>query len=102
MNYWRLPLSIFFLSFGVVFGDAPHNKQAPQSVVKQPEGWSVDVGGSYTWMSLSTPPTYTGSTGGVLAKISYQVPDAFFGQARSFYNSCLGHPIGPLLQIANI
>ncbi len=50
---------------------------------------------AYTWMSFSTPPTYSGSTGGVLGKVSYQVPDSFFGQARSFYN------IGPLSSSIN-
>ncbi|MDE3055627.1 MAG: hypothetical protein KGI80_02895 [Verrucomicrobiota bacterium] len=46
-------------------------------------------------MTFSTPPTYSGSTGGVLGKITYQMPDAFFGQARSFYN------IGPLSSSIN-
>ncbi len=59
------------------------------------EGWSVDVGGDYTWMSLSTPPTYSGSTGGIVGKLSYQTPSAFFGQARSIYN------LGPLSSSEN-
>ena len=56
----------------------------------KPEGWSFDLGGAYTWISLSTPPTYTGSTGEILGKLTYQKPNEFFGQARTFYN------IGPL------
>jgi len=51
-----------------------------------PEGWSFDVGGSYTWMDFSTPPTYSGNTGGVAGKITYQKAWQAFGQARSFYN----------------
>ena len=43
----------------------------------------------------STPPTYSGPTGGVLGKVTYQVPDSFFGQARSYYN------IGPLSSSIN-
>jgi hypothetical protein len=46
-------------------------------------------------MSFTTPPTYTGSTGGVLAKLTYQRADEFFGQARSFYN------LGPLSSSLN-
>jgi hypothetical protein len=46
-------------------------------------------------MSFSTPPTYSDSTGGVLGKVTYQVPDSFFGQARSYYN------IGPLSSSVN-
>jgi hypothetical protein len=70
----------------------PPKKQVapPREMVYQPKGWSLDVGGAYTWISFSTPPTYTGNTGGVLGKLTYQTPDAFFGSLRSFYN------IGPL------
>ena len=53
---------------------------------KDPQGWSLDVGGQYTWMSFSTPPTFSGSTGGVEGKLTYQEPKAFFGQVRSTYN----------------
>ncbi len=60
-----------------------------------PDGWSIDLGGQYTWMSFSTPPTYTGSTGGVVGKLTYQVPWAFFGQARTVYN------LGPLSSSLN-
>lgn len=61
----------------------------------KPEGWSLDIGGTYTWMSFTTPPTYSGSTGGVLGKVTYQKPWAFFGQGRSFYN------LGPLSSSTN-
>jgi hypothetical protein len=52
----------------------------------KPQGWSLDLGGTYTWMSLTTPPTYSGSTGGFQAKVTHQKPWSVFGQARSFYN----------------
>jgi len=52
-----------------------------------PHGWSFDLGGQYTWLSFTTPPTFKGSTGGAQARITYQEPDAFFGQLRSVYNS---------------
>ena len=62
-------------------------KEAPQSeVVLEPFGWSFDLGGQYTWMNFTTPPTFTGSTGGPQGKIAYQKPFAFFGQIRSVYN----------------
>ena len=61
----------------------------------KPEGWSLDVGGAYTWISFSTPPTYSGNTGGVQGKLTYQRSNAFFGQARSFYN------LGPLSKSLN-
>lgn len=62
---------------------------------ERPVGWSVDVGGTYTWMSFSTPPTYSGSTGGIQGKLTYQAYNAPFGQARSFFN------IGPLSSSLN-
>ena len=92
---WQWFLSIFLFLVGAVFGALPPNKQTPQSNITPPQGWSFDIGGSYTWISFSTPPTYSGSAGSVLGKISYQVPDSFFGQARSFYN------IGPLSSSIN-
>lgn len=52
----------------------------------KPEGFSFDVGGQYTWMSFTSPPTYSGSTGGIQGKFTYQVPSQFFGQIRSIYN----------------
>jgi hypothetical protein len=50
------------------------------------QGWSLDLGGQYTWMSFTTPPTFTGSTGGAHTRITYQKSDSFFGQIRSIYN----------------
>ena len=44
-------------------------------------------------MSCSTPPTYSGSTGGVLGKVTYQVPDSFFGQARSLLQHRPPYPL---------
>ncbi len=52
-----------------------------------PHGWSFDIGGLYTWMSFTTPPTFKGSTGGVIGKVTYQEPKSFYGQLRSIYNS---------------
>jgi hypothetical protein len=72
-------LSISLFSAAALFGDTCEDAE-------KPEGWSLDIGGAYTWMAFSTPPTYSGSTGGVVGKLSYQQPDAFFGQARSIYN----------------
>ncbi len=70
--------------------------QTIQSAQKyKPVGWSFDLGGQYTWMSLSTPPTYDGSTGGVVGKITYEKPDEFFGQLRTVYN------LGPLSSSQN-
>jgi hypothetical protein len=74
---------MFLLLASVVFAE---DRQSPEPNPYKPQGWSFDIGGAYTWMSLSTPPTYKGSTGGVLAKITYQQPYAFYGQARSIYN----------------
>jgi hypothetical protein len=73
----------------------PKQEGKSQRLCFKPQGWSFDIGGSYTWMSFSTPPTFSGSTGGVLGKITYQVPDSYFGQIRSYYN------IGPLSSSTN-
>ncbi len=92
---------IFLCLASAVFGATPPKKEISQPSTQcqptlyKPQGWSFDIGGTYTWMSVSTPPTYSGSTGGVLGKVSYQVPDSFFGQARSYYN------IGPLSSSVN-
>lgn len=59
------------------------------------KGWSFDVGGTYTWMAFTTPPTYSGSTGGVQGKITYQNPWDVFGQVRTYYN------LGPLSSSLN-
>ena len=94
----KLFLSVFLFSASVMFAAASKaTTTKPQAKMTQdkPQGWSVDVGGAYTWMSFSTPPTYSGSTGGVLAKLSYQLPNAFCGQARTYYN------LGPLSSSVN-
>jgi len=83
---WVLCLLSLLLSFtGEIFAAA-----TPSPISYGPNGWAFDVGGQYTWMSLTTPPTYSGSTGGVIGKITYQNPWALFGQARTVYN------LGPL------
>ncbi len=99
-------LSVALCSASVVFAgtfrsqeipkcDSSSPQKKPQASCLKPQGWSFDIGGNYTWMSFSTPPTFSGSTGGVLGKITYQIPDSYFGQARSYYN------IGPLSSAAN-
>jgi hypothetical protein len=50
------------------------------------QGWSLDLGGQYTWMSLTTPPTFDGNTGGAHVRLTYQNENSIFGQIRSFYN----------------
>lgn len=75
--------------------EAPQPKTCQPLDTNKPEGWSLDLGGAYTWMSFLTPPTYSGSTGGILGRISYQRPSAIFGQVRSIYN------IGPLSSPVN-
>ena len=57
--------------------------------------WSIDVGGQYTWMSFTTPPTFKGNTGGVIGKLTYEKPWDFFGQLRTIYN------LGPLKSSVN-
>ncbi|HUD02314.1 MAG TPA: hypothetical protein VMR37_08285 [Rhabdochlamydiaceae bacterium] len=93
MNNWQWFLSMFLVSASALVADTS-NKEA-QCNIHKPQGWSFDIGGDYTWMSFSTPPTYSGSTGGVLGKITYEQPKAFFGQARSIYN------LGPLSSSLN-
>lgn len=84
MNKWQLLLSVSLISASALVAGTPKSEvTTPQY---KPEGWSIDVGGGYTWMSFSTPPTYSGSTGGILGRLSYQRPNAFFGQARTIYN----------------
>lgn len=95
MNGRRWFLSIFLFAVSAILAGMSENKAPPQTKLKKPQGWSLNVGGTYTWMSISTPPTFSGSTGGVLGKVSYQQPDAYFGQARTYYN------IGPLSSSVN-
>ena len=106
MNNWKWFLSMLLVSsslFAVSNAKATpkcvsaecEDKKTPRSDAKKPQGWSFDIGGAYTWMSFSSPPTYSGSTGGILGKVSYQMPNSFFGQARSIYN------IGPLSSSVN-
>lgn len=74
-------LPSLLLIAGSLFSDAAE-KPSPR-----PEGWSVDIGGQYTWMALTTPPTYSGSTGGVVGKITCQKPGFVYGEIRSIYNT---------------
>jgi hypothetical protein len=91
VNKWFFAL---MMSVAAVFAIPCQRKEAPPIVYK-PQGWSFDVGGSYSYMWFPSSPTYSGSTGGALAKVTYQVPDDFFWQARSYYN------IGPLSSSVN-
>ncbi len=86
MKNWRWFLSMFLFSASVVFADTYEDEKTSQCCNEMPQGWSIDLGGDYTWMSFSTPPSYSGNTGGVVGKLSYEQPCAFFGQARSIYN----------------
>jgi hypothetical protein len=95
MNNWKWFLSVLLLPASALFADASEYQKTPQHHTEKPQGWSLDIGGTYTWMSFSTPPTYSGSTGGFLGKLSYQSPNAIFGQARSYYN------LGPLSSSLN-
>ncbi len=94
-------LLLFLILISAASAAAKRGAPAPQPAVNKPQemnkpqGWSFGIGGSYTWISFSSPPTFSGSAGGVLGKVSYQVPDSFFGQARSYYN------IGPLSSSVN-
>src|SRR5271154_4279474 len=92
MNNLKQLLCVFTLLASALFGK---EASTPTPCSPRPQGWSFDIGGTYTWMSFTTPPTFSGSTGGVLGKVTYQVPDSFFGQARSYYN------IGPLSSSVN-
>jgi hypothetical protein len=83
---WRWFLSMILFSASAVFADTSKEQETPQTNVNKPQGWSFDIGGAYTWMSFSTPPTYSGNTGAILGRLSYQQPKAFFGGARSVYN----------------
>lgn len=91
-------IATFLFLVATAFGNIDKYEEDPVcgcSCMDLPEGWSFDIGGTYSYMTFSTPPTYKGSTGGVLGKITYQMPDSYFGQARSYYN------IGPLKSSVN-
>ncbi len=69
MKISQLFLLIFVISANHFFASCPKKPIKPSENIqcepKYGQGWSVDIGGQYTWMALSTPPTYSGSTGGV-------------------------------------
>jgi hypothetical protein len=67
-----------------VFADA---KMPPQEKKMGPNGWSIDLGAQYTWVSFQLQPTLKGSTGGVVGKITYQEPWSFYGQFRTIFNA---------------
>ncbi len=77
----KLSLSLF-CALGLLFA-----QESEECIPLGPNGWSIDIGGEYTWMAFTTPPTYSGSTGGVIGKVTYQMPWDFFGQARTAYNA---------------
>jgi hypothetical protein len=85
-----------FFFFGALMAKTeapPPPPEAPPPPL--PEGGSIDVGGVYAWIDFSTPPTYHGNTGGVVAKLTYQSPAHFFAQIRSIYD------LGPLSSSTN-
>ncbi len=94
MQNWKLLIPVLVCVSGNIF--AYGNRKSPFAVEHPPSpppvnciaphGWSFDIGGQYTWMALTTPPTFQGSTGGATGKITYQLPQQFFGQLRSIYN----------------
>lgn len=90
MNSYKWTLSlVVLLTSNLAMADVTfENNAAEQKEIKlgTPEGWSFDLGGQYTWMTFTTPPTYKGSTGGVVGKFTYQKPWSFYGQVRSVYN----------------
>ena len=73
----------FFLSYGLSVIALGH---CPEKILKECCGWSVDVGGQYTWMSLTVPSTYSGSTGGFHSRITYQKPESIYGQIRTIHS----------------
>lgn len=79
-----LYLSFFLARYGLAID---HRAPADSSCCMQTgQGWSLDLGGQYTWMSFTSPPTFNGNTGGAHGSITYQKPNSFFGQIRSIYN----------------
>ena len=89
MKILPLVLSSSLLLTSFLFGENDKSTtkgKCTSEVWNDPEGWSFDVGGQYTWMHFTTPPTYTGNTGGVSGKITYQKPWSFFGEFRTIYN----------------
>lgn len=82
-------LLLFFMSSLSAATKSPQRCPQPVECKKSydPKGWSFDLGGQYTWMHFTTPPTYTGSTGGALGKVTYQNPWNLFGQFRTVYNT---------------
>lgn len=93
-NIWIFCLAFHLLFVGSSFANSDSSEslkvtkpKGKENVVYKPEGWSFDVGGQYTWMSFTSPPTFSGSTGGALARITYQKQNSFFGQVRTVYNN---------------
>lgn len=78
--------SIYKLFTGSLLLLSTYSLSAETEMPPSTSAWSLEVGGTYTWMSFTSPPTYSGSTGGVLAKATHQKVWAPFGQIRSFYN----------------
>ncbi|MEI6531808.1 MAG: hypothetical protein WCN87_03210 [Chlamydiota bacterium] len=60
--------------------------QCPKEYIG-PYGQSLDVGIQYAWFAFTSPPDFTGSTIGAMARVTYQVPDQLFGQMRFAYNN---------------
>ena len=83
-------MKIYLLLLPLVFVSALFSEESKVPQITAQRALSLDLGGQYTWMAFTTSPTYSGSTGGVIGKLTYELPWAFFGQARTVYN------LGPL------
>ena len=90
MKNYQYATIISSLVSTLALADSPYTNSDNNKTLPTPpssQGWSIDLGGQYTWMSFKTPPTYSGNTGGVTGKITYQKEKSFFGQLRSTYNN---------------
>jgi hypothetical protein len=80
MKNWRyFLLTCFFSTSQLLALDGSGDQQAACP-------WSVDLGVQYNWMSLTTPPTCSGSVFGAQVKVTHQAPNATFAQLRLNYN----------------
>lgn len=80
MKNWRYFLLTCFVSTSQLLAlDSPSEQKAVHP-------WSVDLGVQYNWMSLTTPPTCSGSVVGAQVKITHQAPNATFAQLRLNYD----------------
>lgn len=95
MKDWRGALIPLLFVAGGLFADEGDSMQ-PMAMQCEPKpvmccedrpGWSLSLGGQYTWMSFESPPTFKGSTGGGIAKLTYETSKSFFGEWRNVVNA---------------